>query len=278
MQNHILLIEGQDQAGLIAKITQTIFELGLNIIRNDEFVEEKTSRFYMRSEFTGHVTPEELMIRLKGILPTSFQIRLTPKQKKKIVVLATKEYHCLADLLVRHEFNTLNADILCVIANYPDLGPLVQKFGIPFYYISHKEKSREDHEQEILNILDKYNPEFIITAKFMRILTPEFVDKYAKRIINIHHSFLPAFVGANPYEQAFQRGVKIIGATAHFVTAGLDQGPIIIQELLPVNHRMSIADMQHAGQDAEVLALAKALKLVFEDRVFINGNKTIIFE
>jgi formyltetrahydrofolate deformylase len=171
----------------------------------------------------------------------------------------------------------LGADIECVIANHDTLRDLVERFDIPFHYIPAEDMSREDHEDKVMQQIDQYEFDYIVLAKYMRILTPNFVKAYPQQIINIHHSFLPAFIGANPYKQAYERGVKIIGATAHFVTDDLDEGPIIPQDVIPVNHRFSWKDMQRAGRDGEKIVLSRALSLVLQDRVFVNGNKTVIF-
>ncbi|HKI45909.1 MAG TPA: formyltetrahydrofolate deformylase, partial [Balneolales bacterium] len=190
----------------------------------------------------------------------------------------TKEPHCIGDLLLRHAYDDLPGHICAVISNYDILQPLVEKFDIPFHHISHVDRSREKHEQEILDVIENYNPEYLVLAKYMRILTSGFIDCFASRIINIHHSFLPAFMGAQPYRQAFERGVKIIGATAHFVTQDLDMGPIIAQDILPVDHTYSPEDMAQAGHDVEKIVLAKALKMVLEERVFLHNNRTVVFE
>src|SRR5690606_26434147 len=170
---------------------------------------------------------------------------------KKVAILVTKEYHCLGDALIRNSFKTLGGEIQCVIGNHEDLREITERFSLPFHYVSHEDKDKEQFESEILDILSSYNPDYIVLAKFMRILSPNFVSKYEGRIINIHHSFLPAFVGANPYKQAFNRGVKIIGATAHFVTSNLDEGPIISQKITHVNHNFSVSQMRVAGREIE---------------------------
>ena len=278
MQNYILLVDCSDEKGLIHKITGVLYENGLNIISNSEFVEEGSDHFFMRSEFTGEVNEDIIITQLRATLPDDTNIDLIKHKKKKIIVFVTKEHHCLGDLLIKNEYKEINAEIVAVIGNYPDLESLVSKFKIPFYYFSHQNKTREEHEKEILKILEKFNFDYIVLAKYMRILTPNFVSKFNNRIVNIHHSFLPAFVGAKPYNQAFKRGVKVIGATAHFVSKDLDEGPIIVQEVIHVNHKYSVKDMQQAGREVEITTLSKALKLVFEDRVFISNNKTIIFE
>ena len=278
MQNYILLVNCSDEKGLIHKITGVLYENGLNIISNSEFVEEESDHFFMRSEFTGEVNEHIIITQLISILPDKANIDLIKQRKKKIIVFVTKEHHCLGNLLIKNEYKEINAEIVAVISNYPDLESLVSKFKIPFYYFSNQNKTREEHEEEILKILEKFNHDYIVLAKYMRILTPNFVSKFKNRIINIHHSFLPAFIGIKPYIQAFKRGVKIIGATTHFINEELDGGPIIVQEVIQVDHKYSVKDMQKAGREVEIISLSKALKLVFEDRVFISNNKTIIFQ
>ena len=192
--------------------------------------------------------------------------------------MVTKEYHCLADILIRNYFGTLGATVQCVIGNYSLLEDICKRFDIPFYLISHEEIDKEIFEEQISDKIDEHQPDYVVLAKFMRILSPKLVGKFPNRIINIHHSFLPAFIGANPYRQAFERGVKLIGATAHFVSNELDEGPIIAQQIISVNHSFTAADMVKAGKEIETAVLAKALKLVFEDRVFVYKNKTVVFE
>lgn len=276
--NTILTIDTPDESGLIYKITKIISENNLNIVSNDEFVDNSDNHFFMRTEIAGIFNKEELIIKLKEILPKSSNIKISGQNKKKVVVLATKEHHCLGDLLIRNAFNDMNIEILAVVSNYETLKSLTEKFDIPFHYVSHENISREEHEKLVLDTIESYSPEYLVLAKYMRILSPWFVSNYPNKIINIHHSFLPAFIGANPYKQAFERGVKIIGATSHFVNNNLDEGPIIVQEVIPIDHSYSADAMRQTGKDAEKLALSKALKLVFEDRVFIRKNKTIIFK
>lgn len=278
MGHQIILIECSDQPGLIHAITGALFRRGLNIIRNDEFVDRDSSRFYMRTAVEGAMDEASLSGELAAALPPGASVRFPSPEKRRVVVLATKEYHCLGDLLLRNDFGDLNATILAVISNHTELEALVRRFEVPYHFISHENISRPDHEQEILAVLDRYDPEYIILAKYMRVLSPSFIDRYRNRIINIHHSFLPAFAGASPYHQAFKRGVKIIGATAHFVTENLDEGPILAQGVIPVDHNHTVEDMIQAGRDVEKSVLAKAVKLVFDERVFLCGQRTIIFE
>lgn len=272
---HVLLMNGPDHKGLIYLVTRVLFENQQNIIKNDEYV-SPSGRFFMRTEFEGDADLTQLTQTLNAELPEGIGLRINPTKKKDIVLLVTKEHHCLAELLIRYAFDELDANIQAVVSNYNVLQPLVSKFGIPFHYVTHEHKSREEHEEAILGTLEVYQPEYLVLAKYMRVLTPGFVQQYNNRIVNIHHSFLPAFMGASPYRQAYNRGVKIIGATAHFVNNDLDEGPIIAQDVKEVDHRLTPTDMATLGRDTEKLVLSKALKLVFNDRVFIHENRTVI--
>lgn len=275
---HILLINCPDEKGLVHKTSGVLYKYDLNLISNGEFVDKSAGHFFMRTEFSGEFDREQLLQDLHEVLPKGVNVKLTGIKRKDVVILATKEHHCLGDLLVRHAFNELNANILAVISNYNILEEFTSKFNIPFHCISPEGLSREGHEAAVLEAIGKYNPEFLVLAKYMRILSKEFVSYFPDRIVNIHHSFLPAFVGANPYAQAYERGVKIIGATAHFVNDDLDQGPIIAQNVIPVDHTQSAREMAQAGRDVEKNVLAKSLRLVLNDHVFVHQNKTIIFE
>jgi formyltetrahydrofolate deformylase len=279
MKNYILKIDCNDEKGLIYRISDIIFKHNLNIETNSEFVNHENRRFFFRAEIFSDV---ELNIsafygNLSAVLPNSAKISLNEKRKKNIVVLATKETHCLGDLLIKFNSGELDANILAVISNHDELRELVEKFNLPFHYISSDQISRQEHEKMVLEVMKKYEFDYAVLAKYMRILSPNFVEKYEHKIINIHHSFLPAFIGANPYKQAYERGVKIIGATAHFVSNDLDEGPIITQDVVRVNHEMSWQDMRRAGRNVERNVLSTALDLVFEDKIFIYDNKTVIF-
>ncbi len=279
MENrNVLLIDCDDAKGLVARVSSELFKRSVNILSNREFVDPASGRFFMRTEYAGSIDHQELLDCLIEILPDAANVRLGNKNKKRLVVLATKEPHCLGDLLIKCEYGDLNAQIEAVVANHATLGPLVEKFKVPFHLVSHKNKERLEHAMEIRNIVRTYNPDYLVLAKYMRILPPEFVKEYVNKIVNIHHSFLPAFIGANPYKQAFYRGVKIIGATAHFVTDNLDEGPIIGQDVVDVNHRLTAKDMAKAGRDVEKIVLSKALSNVVSDRVYVCGNKTIVFD
>ncbi len=272
-----VLIDCKDAKGLVYKISKVFYDRDLNIDNNREFVDKEHGRFFMRTVITGLFNTKELEDELKSVVPEDAHIKVIEPKDKKIILMATKESHALGDILIRHEDSELGAEIACVIANHDTLKSLVSKFDIPFFHIPADNMSREEHEKNVMKLIDNFEFDYIVLAKYMRILTPTFVKAYNKKIINIHHSFLPAFIGANPYKQAFERGVKIIGATAHYVTDDLDEGPIIAQDVIPVNHRLTWRDMQRAGRDGEKIVLSRALSLVLNDRVFVNGNKTIIF-
>ena len=276
--HYILKIDCPDQKGLVHEISGILFEFGLNIIENVEFVDHVNNYFFMRSEVVGELNRAEVFNKLSSFLPDTANIQLHEKKKKDIIVFATQEYHCIGDLLVRHHFGELKANIQAIISNHDHLQEFCEKFNLPFYHVPAEGIDRKDHENKILGIVNQYNPEFLVLAKYMRILTPEFTGNFSNRIINIHHSFLPAFIGAKPYVQAYSRGVKLIGATAHFVNDNLDEGPIITQDVIHTNHKNDSKMMAKSGRDVEKIVLANALKLVFDDRVFVYNNKTIIFE
>ncbi|MCG8307876.1 MAG: formyltetrahydrofolate deformylase [Cytophagales bacterium] len=274
--HYILKIDCPDQKGLVHKVSGILYDFGLNIVENEEFVDHVNNHFFMRSEVVGELDRAEAFNKLSTSLPDNANIQLHEKRKKDIVVFATKEYHCIGDLLVRHHFGELKANILAIVSNHDHLRGFCDKFELPFYRISAEGMEREEHESKVLGVLDQYNPEFLVLAKYMRILTPKFTSHFRNRIINIHHSFLPAFIGAKPYLQAYSRGVKLIGATAHFVNDNLDEGPIITQDVIHTNHKSDAKMMAKAGRDVEKIVLSNALKLVFDDRVFVFNNKTIV--
>ena len=279
MESTLILIQCKDSIGLVTSVTRILASQHLNIISMREFVDEPSSRFFARIECNGlPKDSDHLYNELKDALPDQAIITINPSKRKKIAIFVTKEYHCLGDILMRNFFDTLGAEIQCVIGNHEFLRSITERFSLPFYYISHEGKTKEEFEGEMLYTLSKYQPDYLILAKFMRILSPEFITHYEGKIINIHHSFLPAFIGANPYRKAFERGVKIIGATAHFVTSDLDEGPIIKQQIIHINHNYDVSQMRIAGKEVEMAVLSKAISLVLEDRVFITGNKTIVFE
>jgi len=273
-----VLIDANDEKGLVHKVSNIFFNYNLNILSNSEFVDKELNKFFMRSVVEGAINKKELGVAINTVLPENASVKIVEPKKKNIIIMVTKELHALGDILIRHEAGELEANILAVISNYDKLESLVGKFAIPYISISHEGVEREEHEKKIIECINSYEDvDYIVLAKYMRILTPRFVEAFEDKILNIHHSFLPAFIGANPYKQAYERGVKIIGATAHFVNNNLDEGPIIAQEVIHVNHAYSWKDMQRSGKDVEKVVLSRALKLALEDRIFVYENKTVIF-
>ena len=273
----VIVIQCTDKVGLVATISGLLQQQELNIVSMREHVDGIQNRFFARVEISKTIDAQILEMQLKAVLPPDAQVMVNPNPVKKILVLVTKEYHCLSDILIRNHFNTLGAEVLGVIGNHPTLEDICRRFDMPFHLVSHEGTSKEEFEANLSNAVSKYTVDYIVLAKFMRILSPAFVEKYPLQIINIHHSFLPAFIGANPYKQAYERGVKLIGATAHFVTNQLDEGPIIAQQIISVNHSFTTADMVKAGKEIETAVLANALQLVFDDKVLVYQNKTVVF-
>jgi formyltetrahydrofolate deformylase len=279
MDSALILIQCHDQVGLVSGIAGIIVSHNLNIDAMREFVDVNESLFFARLECSGPVTDSELLRNeLVNHLPAGAMVTVNPASPKKIAILVTKEYHCLGDILVRNYFHPKESKVCCVIGNHPDLQSFTEGFSVPFHHVTNKNKSKNDFESDLSDILNRYEPDYLVLAKFMQVLSSEFVSQYANRIINIHHSFLPAFAGARPYRQAFERGVKLIGATAHFVTGDLDEGPIITQQTITIDHTYTVDEMVKAGQEVEKAVLNKAISLIARDKVFTNGNKTIVFE
>ncbi|MDP0562233.1 MAG: formyltetrahydrofolate deformylase [Candidatus Endonucleobacter sp. (ex Gigantidas childressi)] len=279
MGKKILLTNCPDSKGLIAQITNICQKHQLNIIKNNEFVDHQHERFFMRTVLEGYFNDQTLLADLDFSLPKgSERTLIVQQQRKRIVILVTKEAHCLGDILMKSTYGGIDVEIAAVIGNYNKLEELVSKFNIPYHTVNHEGLSREEHERKVLEAIAPYTPDYVILAKYMRILTPMFVETYANKLINIHHSFLPAFIGAKPYQQAFDRGVKIIGATAHFVNNNLDEGPIITQDVAHIDHAYSATDLAKAGRDVERSVLSRALQQVLDDKVFVYDNRTVVFK
>lgn len=276
IEHKILLTECPDATGLVAKITNICYKHQLNIVKNSEFVDAETGRFFMRTELQGIFNDQTLSADLAFTLPQGASYRLMPKTRKRIVILVTKEAHCLGDILMKTYYGGLDVEIAAVIGNHDTLRSLAERFDVPFHLVSHEGLTRVEHDQQLAEKIDQYAPDYIVLAKYMRVLNPEFVARYPNRVVNIHHSFLPAFIGARPYQQAYERGVKIIGATAHFINNELDQGPIIMQNVINIDHTYTAEAMMRAGRDVEKTVLSRALELVLADRVFVHQNKTIV--
>ena len=277
MSRFVSLIACRDRAGLIHQATGVLVKRQLNITENQEFVDLRNGHFYMRTQFEGDVDTATLEREMIAALPEQGVCQVRELKPRRLVVLASRELHCLGDLLVRHFTGELHAEILAVISQHQDSGEMAKRFGLPFHHIPFT-GDRLEHEERIFATVRPMAPDYLVLARYMRIFSPHFVRRFPSRIINIHHSFLPAFIGHNPYQQAYERGVKIIGATCHFVTDDLDEGPIITQDVISVNHSHSPEAMASKGQDVEKVVLARGLNLVLEDRVLLEGNRTIVFD
>jgi len=278
MEKKVLLTDCPDSKGLISQITNICRKHELNIIKNDEFVDIPHGRFFMRTELEGYFNDKVLLDDLDFNLPKGSHRALISSKKKRIVILVTKEAHCLGDILMKSTYGGLDVEIAAVIGNYDILEDLVSKFDIPFHTVNQAGITREEHEEKVMKVIAQYTPDYVILAKYMRILTPSFVKQYANKLINIHHSFLPAFIGAKPYQQAFDRGVKIIGATAHFVNDNLDEGPIITQDIAHIDHAYNAQELAKVGRDVERSVLSHALQQVLNDKVFVYENRTVVFK
>lgn len=278
-----LLIQCQDQPGIVAAVSNYLYTFGANIIDSQQYSENpQGGNFFMRMEFECPELRNKKEVLEQEFKPIAMKFNMNYKfcyvsSLKKTAIFVSKEEHCLLELLWEWKKGHLLMDIACVISNHPDTKELVESFGIPFHFIPANKNIRQEAEKQQLELLDKYDIELIILARYMQILTPEFVSRYPNRIINIHHSFLPAFIGARPYERAFERGVKLIGATSHYVTDDLDEGPIIEQGVERVDHRNHVEDLKKIGRQIERSVLVRAVKWHLEDRVIVVGNKTIVF-
>ena len=277
----VIRIQCTDRVGLVASIAGVLSANNINILSMREHVDTAQNRFFIRlvtAVTAAKTNAETLTQQLQQVLPAAAEITVNPSPEKKIILLVTKDYHCLSDILIRNHFKTLQASVQCVIGNHSSLQDICERFNVPFHLVSHEAKERAVFEEELAAVINQYQNDYLVLAKFMRILSAPFIAQFPHKIINIHHSFLPAFIGANPYRQAFERGVKLIGATAHFVTNDLDEGPIIAQQIIPVTHSFTATDMMKAGKEIETAVLAKALQLVLDDKVFVYGNKTIVVD
>jgi formyltetrahydrofolate deformylase len=283
MQKITILIHCKDQKGIIAAVTNFIVKVEGNIIYIDQHVDIEQNVFFMRleCELTNQAIDvasikNDFQQTIANDFNMSWEI-YTKNQKPKMALFVSKYDHCLFDILGRYSADELNVVIPLIISNHEDLKPIAERFNIPFYYIPFTKENKEEGEKQQIALLQKYEIDFIVLARYMQIITPTLISLYENKIINIHHSFLPAFPGAKPYHSAFKRGVKIIGATSHYVTQHLDEGPIIEQDITRVSHINSIEDFIMKGRDLERIVLARAIKLHAERKTMVYDNKTVVF-
>jgi formyltetrahydrofolate deformylase len=278
-----LLISCPDRPGIVAAVSDFIFRGGGNIIHADQHTDRQEAVFLQRLEWEleGFALPPEEIAGAFRPIAERFDMRWrleTSDHIPRVAVLVSKQGHCMYDLLARWRMGELPAEVPVVLSNHPDLGDDAERLGVAFHHLPVTPESKPDQEAQIAALLERYRIDLVVLARYMQILTPDFVATRPNRVVNIHHSFLPAFAGARPYHQAHERGVKIIGATAHYVTAGLDEGPIITQDVARVSHRDSVEDMIHKGRDLEMVVLARAVRLHLENRVIVYGAKTVVFD
>ena len=277
-----LLVACPDRPGIVATVSRFLFEAGANIVHSDQHTTDpEGGRFFLRVEFDLASLRFRLLELEAAFAPIAFDYdmgwRLTlAAVPKRLAIFVSKEEHCLYELLWQRRAGDLKAEIALVVSNHPELEPVVAPWGVPFYYVEVRPDAKEEAERRQLELIEG-RADVVVLARYMQILTPAFVERWRERIINIHHSFLPAFVGARPYLQAYDRGVKLIGATAHYVTEDLDAGPIIEQDVQRVDHRDDEADLRRIGRQIERTVLARAVAWHVEDRVLVHGNKTVVF-
>lgn len=279
----VLLLSCPDRKGIVSGVAGFISQHSGNILHADEHGDRQTSTFLMRVEFdpAGFDVPLSDFARHFSPIANQFEMqwRLALSDvRQRMAILVSKYDHCLVDLLYRHQSGELACEIPCIISNHPDSQALAEFYRIPFFLVPVEKENKAAAERLILSLLERHATDFVVLARYMQILSSDFVKAYPQRIINIHHSFLPAFVGARPYHRAFERGVKLIGATSHYVTEVLDEGPIIEQDVARVSHRDSVEDLMQKGRDLEKVVLSRAVRWHVENRVLLYGNKTVVFE
>jgi formyltetrahydrofolate deformylase len=279
----VLLLSCPDRKGVVASIAGFIYKHGGNILHADEHGDLNSNTFLMRVEFD----PAELDLPLSDFLwhlsPIASEFDMhwrvaLSDVRLRMAILVSKYDHCLVDLLYRHQSGELACDIPCIVSNHPDSQSIADFYRVPFFLVPVEKENKQAAERQILALLEREAVDFIVLARYMQILSPAFVNAYPNHIINIHHSFLPAFVGAKPYHQAFTRGVKLIGATSHYVTEVLDDGPIIEQDVIRISHRDSLDDLLQKGRDLEKVVLSRAVRWHLENRILLYGNKTVVFD
>jgi formyltetrahydrofolate deformylase len=283
----ILLVSCPDAKGEVATIADFVYRHNGNILHADEHADEESGLFLMRVEFDPKdfdidLTDRDLADFSRHFFPIAEKFQMNwrlaqSSHRQRMIILVSKYDHCLVDLLYRHQSGELACEIPLVISNHPDNQPIADFHKIPYVVVAISKDNRRQSEEQIQSLIADYKADFMVLARYMQILSNDFVNRYPQRIINIHHSFLPAFIGARPYHQAFERGVKLIGATSHYVTEVLDDGPIIEQDVVRVSHRDTVEDLIRKGRDLEKVVLSRAVRWHVENRVLLYGNKTVVF-
>jgi formyltetrahydrofolate deformylase len=279
MERYILTLRCADRAGIVLAAAKGIVQLGGNIVESDQYSDPPTGLFCMRIRFDSPQSLEEVSAVLGSELEP-FEPLLGVRheaQRRRVLIMVSKLDHCLIDLLYRWNLGELAIDIPMIVSNHPDCAPIAARYDIPYQYIPVTPETKMAAEAHLRELVEEHRVDFVVLARYMQVLSPDFFESMLGNIINVHHSFLPGFKGAKPYHQAYERGVKLIGATAHYVTADLDEGPIIEQSVLRVTHAESAGDLVALGRDIERTVLSRAVRLQSEDRVVLAGNRTIVF-
>lgn len=276
---YIMLLRCPDKPGIVHRATGAILRVGGNIIENAQFTDPDSQTFVMRTRFQSSVGTQTVRQTIAVELPSQeFDVRLRPENERyRALLMVSKLDHCLLDLLYRHRNGELDLEIPVVVSNHPDLRPLVTEHGIPFIHLPVTPETKMEQEQRLREVIELYRIDLVVLARYMQILSPKLTEELQGCAINIHHAFLPGFKGAKPYHQAHKRGVKLIGATAHYVTADLDEGPIIEQDVIRVNHTHDAKMLARLGRDVERRVLSQAVQAHAQDRVILIGNRTVVF-
>ena len=278
-----LLVACPDRRGIVAALAQVLYGHGANILDSDQHTDPGAAMFFQRIRFdladlqTDRGTLERAIAEVGGRFAMHYRL-IYAKARKRIALFVSRFDHCLYDLLLRHRGRELPCDIPLIVSNHPDLAPVAREFGVRYEELRITPETKAAEERRVLALLEAEQVDLIVLARYMQLIGEELVTRYQDRVINIHHSFLPAFVGGKPYHQAYERGVKLIGATAHYATAVLDEGPIIEQDVVRCSHKDSVEDLVRKGRDLEKLVLARAVRWHLDDRVLVYGNKTVVFD
>jgi formyltetrahydrofolate deformylase len=278
-----LLVHCPDRRGIVAALAQLLYGHGANILDADQHTDLAAGQFFQRIRFDLAELHTDRQSLERAVRETAERFAMRWRiawsgRRKRVAIFVSRYDHCLYDLLWRHRAGELHCEIAVVVSNHPDLEPVAGQFGVPFRVFEISPDRKEEQERHEVELLEAERVDVIVLARYMQVLSASFVERYPGRIINIHHSFLPAFMGGRPYHQAAERGVKLIGATAHYATTDLDEGPIIEQDVIRTSHRDSVADLVRKGRDVERAVLARAVRWHLEDRILVYGNKTVVFE
>ena len=282
-ESAVLLLHSPDRKGLVATVANFLFQHGGNILHADQHQDAELGLFFMRVEWSLQDFNLDEQHFAEHFAPLAAESGLTwnvifGRKKTSVAIFVSRYQHCLLDLLYRHQIGDINCRIACIISNHEDAKPLADFYNVPFYHLPAVSEDKARSEQKQFELLQNYNVELVVLARYMQILSPAFVNRFPRRIINVHHSFLPAFVGAKPYHGAYARGVKLIGATSHYVTEVLDEGPIIEQDVTRISHRDRLEDLISKGRDLEKIVLSRAVRWHIEHRLLCYGNKTVVFD